>query len=212
MKFLLTFDLEGSNNFNNNFLSKLENYDLESIFFAEGRWAKKFPKQLLQISDKFILGNHSFSHVNFRKIGLKDQILEIEKCDNVLSEIRKQKMKFFRAPYFHSNEMTLLALKKLKYQYDSSIKSFFSNGSIDIEGVKELCVNSPTDYFLFRIMHFPDKLALGFIKKFLIYHRLKNSVVIFDFHPTQEWGIKFHMIFFHKLLKYLKENFIAYNL
>jgi len=212
MKFLLTFDLEGPTNINNSVLSLLEKEEFDCIFFVEGKWAEKFKRQVSYVSDNFILGNHSYSHPDFRKLDLNQQVLEIKKCDIVLSKIKKQKVRVFRAPFCKSNKKTFFALKQMNYDFDSSIQNFLAKKPTKVDGIRELYVNTPSDFFLFKIMRFSDKVALSFMKKILLYHQLLDSVVVFDFHPTQRWGIYSHIKFFEKFSSYLKESFIAYNL
>lgn len=95
MQFLLTLDLEGLNDINNSILAILWKRNLEAIFFLEGKWIEKFPKRASQLADEFDLGNHSYSHPDFRKLDLSSQILEIKKCDDILSKIGKQKNQNF---------------------------------------------------------------------------------------------------------------------
>lgn len=211
MQFLLTLDLEGLNDINNSILAILWKRNLEAIFFLEGKWIEKFPKRASQLADEFDLGNHSYSHPDFRKLDLSSQILEIKKCDDILSKIGKQKIKIFRAPLLAINKKTPLALKKMNYGYDSSIKKYFATKPSKINGVNELFVNAPSDYFLFKI-GLSDRLVLKLMKIFLAYHQLSDSLVIFDFHPTQKWGIYSHIKFLQQLLDYLKEKFIMYHL
>jgi len=208
MGVILSFDIEGNKKVNPYILEILERYDLPAIFFFEGRWIEKFPKEARRLSRKFYIGNHTYSHQNLVKINTIEQQNEIQKCDELLNKIlKKSRKKIFRAPFNKINSQIFTLLKKTKYHYDSSVVKYFRRNPGNLYDIKELFVNIPSDYFLFVRLKLNDSAALKFVNSLLKFHTLIGNMVVLDFHPTHPWGINSHIIFFTKLCALIQKKF-----
>ena len=75
------------------------------IMFMVGKWAEGHPEELIYaLKHGIIVGNHSFSHLEFSKLTFEQGVAEIEKCEEILDKLYKaagveRKFRPFRFPY-----------------------------------------------------------------------------------------------------------------
>ncbi|WP_334071205.1 MULTISPECIES: polysaccharide deacetylase family protein [Paenibacillus] len=115
-KIALTFDDVPDPRFTPRILDILSQYHVKSTFFAVGHRVKKNPDLVRRIHrEGHILGNHSFSHPQFRNRSVKQFQQEILRTENILSGIIGYRPKFLRPPYGEINEEQVKWAKKNGY-------------------------------------------------------------------------------------------------
>jgi len=208
MKVILTFDVEGDLKIDRVILRILEKYDLPAIFFLEGRWIERFPKDARQISKKFLIGNHSYSHLYFKNLHAKQQEAEIQKCDKLLNRLaRNSNKKIFRAPFTKSDSRLFFILKKNNYHYDSSVVKYVCKNPGKFHGIKEFFVNIPSDYDLFVRCKLHEQSAFKLVNSFFNFQTFFKNIAVLDLHPTYKWGIKSYPEFFDKICSTINKKF-----
>lgn len=109
------------------FLEMFDRYRLPATFFVVGRDATgdRVGRPLLKQAAKLghELGNHSFSHpYNLSRLAGPLIEQELVACEQVLQQLRPEgSPKGFRAPGYELSDALLGVLRKLDFQYDSSI-------------------------------------------------------------------------------------------
>lgn len=85
----------------------LDSKNIPAILFSRGEFLEKRPKDALYAINKgYVLGNHSYSHVNFEEVSLEKAYEEMETTDDLIDEIYersdlKRPGKVFRFPYLN---------------------------------------------------------------------------------------------------------------
>jgi 2-polyprenyl-3-methyl-5-hydroxy-6-metoxy-1,4-benzoquinol methylase len=88
------------------------------------KFAKKYPKLIKEISRKNEIAVHCLEHGDkYEKIGDKRSYEKIKEAKIIIEKIIDKKVKGFRAPGFFAPSN--LVLKKLKFEYDSSLLPTF---------------------------------------------------------------------------------------
>ena len=83
----------------------LNDKGIQVVMFAVGRDIEKYPEQVIYaLQHGMIVGNHSYSHINFSEVSFEEGVKEIEKCEELLDDIYKRagverKFRPFRFPY-----------------------------------------------------------------------------------------------------------------
>ena len=113
----LTFDDGPSRQNTEAILEILDQYNIKATFFVIGQNAKKDPERIKLIYEKgHEIGNHTYTHAYISKISeeaLKD---EIQKTEEVLTEITGEKPKVFRPPGGFYSDASLNLVEKMGYQ------------------------------------------------------------------------------------------------
>lgn len=79
--------------------------NIPAILFSRGEFLEKRPKHALHAVKKgFVLGNHSYSHPNFREISLEEAYRQIKRTDDLIDTVYdradiKRPGRVFRFPY-----------------------------------------------------------------------------------------------------------------
>ncbi len=109
----LTFD-DGPYNNTNKILEVLSKHNVRATFFLIGKNAEKNP-DIVKLIDKqdCIIANHSYSHTNKFPLQKSKKIAQdIEKCNQVISEIIGKRPALFRPPFGVTNPMIAKAIEK----------------------------------------------------------------------------------------------------
>ncbi|WP_353094621.1 polysaccharide deacetylase family protein [Tissierella praeacuta] len=81
-------------------LDILKQYNVKATFFVLGKHAETYPDIInRQIAEGHEIGNHSYSHVNMKKVSNAVIKEEFEKTQNIIYSISNVKPKVFRPPY-----------------------------------------------------------------------------------------------------------------
>ena len=105
----LTFDAGASAAPTPAILAALKDADLQATFFLTGKWCEKNPELTKQIiNDGHEIGNHSYSHPDFRKISDSAIAEQLKKTENIVVNLTGQSTKpLFRPPYGGRNKHVL---------------------------------------------------------------------------------------------------------
>lgn len=86
-------------------LDILKQYDIKATFFVLGMHAEKYPDIIKrQMKEGHEIGNHSYSHVNMKKVPSKVIKEEFIKTQEAIYSITGIKPKVFRPPYGNYND------------------------------------------------------------------------------------------------------------
>lgn len=116
----LTFDINwAEKEYIYNILDILDKYNVKATFFVMGKWVTYTEENIKKL--KFIndagheVGNHSYVHPNFTKIGGDRIKEELQKTDKIIEEIIGIKPKLFRFPSGEYNKQAFQKVKELGY-------------------------------------------------------------------------------------------------
>jgi len=103
----LTFDADSSARPLELMLTTLRTKEISCTFFIQGSWAERFPEEVQAIvADGHEIGNHSYSHPDFRELNEEQIISELTQTEDVLLRLTGVSSKpFFRPPYSYRNEL-----------------------------------------------------------------------------------------------------------
>lgn len=98
-KIALTFD-DGPSPWSRELVDLLDKLDVVATFFVLGRNVAYYPNELKYIvSHGHEIGNHSYSHPNFKKISVDMGLDEIQKTQEIIYQTIHQYPRVFRFPY-----------------------------------------------------------------------------------------------------------------
>lgn len=117
-------------------LAVLDRYHIPATFFLVGAKAQKNPQLTAQLRShaQVLIGNHSWSHADFHRIGEARQLDELRRTDAVL-DLKDEGPKFFRYPYGNASCGSKTRLHELGYHVvgwhvDSCDWGFDRTGSV----------------------------------------------------------------------------------
>lgn len=94
-------------------LQTLQKQNIKVTFFLEGRFAKKHPKLVEMIAEQgHEIGNHSYSHPQFSKLGESEMHDEIKKTNEIIQTITGKTPTLFGPPSGDYNEATLQKVRE----------------------------------------------------------------------------------------------------
>lgn len=121
----LTFD-DGPSGFTEELLDGLEMYDAKVTFFVIGSQAEKKPEIVKRAYEAgHLIGNHTYSHIDFYKTSLSEIKDDIVKSSAVIESITGVKPLFVRAPYGNVNFIQLKQLDCFFIHWSSSTYDWF---------------------------------------------------------------------------------------
>ncbi|TDE23960.1 polysaccharide deacetylase family protein [Nonomuraea mesophila] len=95
----LTFD-DGPGKYAGKLLDTLKKYDVKATFFLEGQYVKSRPSYVKRmVAEGHELGNHSYTHPDFRKVEKWDVRAEIKKTQEAVKKAAGVEPKLLRPPY-----------------------------------------------------------------------------------------------------------------
>lgn len=110
----LMINVYWGNEFIEEMLNILQQYNIISTFFIGGSWAEKYPNILKLIFEKgHEIGNHGYFHKNQNKLSYEQNLEEINACNKMIESIIDTKITLFAPPSGAFNKSTLLASSKL---------------------------------------------------------------------------------------------------
>ena len=121
----LTFD-DGPSDYTEELLDGLQMYDAKATFFVIGKTAEKKPEIVKRAhEDGHLIGNHTYSHIDFYKSSLSEIEEDINKGAEVIKEITGKKPLFLRAPYGNVNFVQLKQLNTFFIHWSTSSYDWF---------------------------------------------------------------------------------------
>jgi peptidoglycan/xylan/chitin deacetylase (PgdA/CDA1 family) len=113
----LTFDDAPDPRFTQQILDVLRQYNVKATFFVVGSRAVKYPWIVRRIvTDGHVVGNHSFSHANLKKLRDKKFRWEILHTNEVLQTLVGYDPNLVRPPYGNIREKQLMWLRNKKFK------------------------------------------------------------------------------------------------
>ena len=110
-KIALTFD-DGPSIKTKELVDLLEELNVVATFFVLGTNVKQHPDELIYISNhNHEIGNHSYSHPDFKKISVDAGIEEINKTQAEIFKVIKRYPRIFRFPYGSVNKEVIKKIK-----------------------------------------------------------------------------------------------------
>ncbi len=134
---LLTID-DGPSENTLRLLELLDTYGLKAIFFCSGEKIEKYPGHLKEIVKAgHSVQNHGYNHKRMIFRGRSYNLIEIEQCGKLITDITGEKAIYFRPPYGMFNHSTISAVRKK--QMKMMLWSFLTGDHTgDIELVRRL--------------------------------------------------------------------------
>lgn len=121
----LTFD-DGPSGYTEQLLDGLELYDARATFFVVGQTAEKYPEIVRRTyEDGHLIGNHTYSHIDFYKSTPAQIEEDIKKGAEVIAGITGKKPLFLRAPYGNVNFIQLKQLDCFFVHWSASTYDWF---------------------------------------------------------------------------------------
>jgi peptidoglycan/xylan/chitin deacetylase (PgdA/CDA1 family) len=109
----LTFDLcqrpSDPTGFDDGILGALIEYHAPATFFLGGDWMRTHPEETLTLADNplFELGNHSWSHPDFRDLAEAEMSSEILRTQELMYQLTGRQTRLFRLPGGTYNDLAL---------------------------------------------------------------------------------------------------------
>lgn len=127
----LTFDDGPHPEHTPHLLDLLAAHGAHATFFVIGIHAERFPQVTKRIvAEGHALGNHSWSHPEFHKLGLDEQLAEIERGDRALQAFDGRERHRFRSPRGVLSARLLMALARQR-----RAATHWSRDSLDYRGL-----------------------------------------------------------------------------
>ena len=96
----LTFDDGPHPEYTERILTLLNHYQIKATFFLSGENVARYPEITKRISQEgHLIGSHSFSHKNLKKISMKEFREDLNKSVKSLIKITGKNFRFLRPPY-----------------------------------------------------------------------------------------------------------------
>lgn len=96
----LTFDDGPDKKYTPQVLDLLKECEVKATFFVVGTQLRKYPEILERIHEEgHDIGNHSWSHADFKKLSINQMKQEMRKVNDLIEEIIGEETRLFRAPY-----------------------------------------------------------------------------------------------------------------
>lgn len=98
-------------------LKILKDNNIKITFFIGGKWAKDYPKLLMDIyNDQHELGNHGYRHLEQSKLDIENNRKEISMSEEIIENITGYKTNLFAPPYGDMNKIVVEAAEELGYK------------------------------------------------------------------------------------------------
>ncbi len=113
------FDVEGNPKILYRILDILAKYHYHTTFFIQGAWAKAHPNAVKRIvAQGHELGNHSWTHPDFRKLTREQMVKELTDTEKLIVELTgKDPKPYFRPPYSYRNALSIRTAYELGYTH-----------------------------------------------------------------------------------------------
>lgn len=113
----LTFDDGPDDKYTPQILDVLKQHDLPATFFLLGVNAVKYPHMVQRIVDeKHLIGNHSWSHADFRTLNPARLYEEVIKTENLLYNMVGLRTSLLRPPYGEVTKAVMEQLQEMDYK------------------------------------------------------------------------------------------------
>lgn len=159
----------------------LHSKKIPAIFFCIGKNIEKRKSEVVYAIKKgFIIGNHSYRHIRFSELLLKECYKEIDKTDKLIEELYKRArikrpMKIFRFPYGNKGSKSLTYVRRNKI-----LRNIFKNLSTR----KERKIQS-----YLKVQHYKQPKFEGITYDYFYKLNLDKDVDVFWTHDFREYDL-----------------------
>lgn len=117
-KIALTFDCAWNDDDIDSILDTLDEYNCRATFFVLGSWAEKYGESLGKIQERgHEIGNHSYNHADYTKLGAQDIQADLERADKSIAKVTGETTKLMRAPSGGYNNTVVIAAESMGKTY-----------------------------------------------------------------------------------------------
>jgi len=104
-KIAISFDAAWGDEFTEEILNILDEYDVKTTFFLVDFWVTKYPEMVKMIDERgHEIGNHSTSHPYMSKLNADQITQELKKTEEDIQKITGKRTILFRPPYGDYND------------------------------------------------------------------------------------------------------------
>ena len=112
-KIALTFDAAWDDADTDEILNILSAGNAKATFFIVGSFAEKYPESVKKFyGNGHEIGNHSYNHTLYGKLGKEEIKADIEKCNKTLESITGERPKYLRSPSGDYTDISETAAKE----------------------------------------------------------------------------------------------------
>ena len=98
--------------------------NITATFFVLGKIAEQYHSMVKQIAKHHEIASHSYEHIPLSKLSFEEQEKQLIKGKEAIEKLGIQCLGI-RAPYFMISKNHFELIKKIGFEYDSSISTFF---------------------------------------------------------------------------------------
>lgn len=115
-KIAISFDAAWGDEFTDDILDTLDEYDVKTTFFLVGFWVDKYPDMVKKIYERgHEIGNHSSTHPHMSQLS-KDEISnELKTTGNKIAKLTGKDPVVFRPPFGDYNDLLIETAEELNY-------------------------------------------------------------------------------------------------
>lgn len=115
-KIAISFDAAYGDEYTQDILDTLDEYNIKSTFFLVKFWIDKFPNQVKDIAKRgHDIGNHSATHPNMSELSREDMLKEIKSTGDAIYELTEKESFLFRPPYGDYNDALIQVCRENGY-------------------------------------------------------------------------------------------------
>lgn len=105
----ISFDVEGDPQLLYQILDILDQFHYKTTFFLQGEWVASYPEAARRIAERgHELGNHSWTHGNFKQMSREEVSKELTDTEDLVLEVTGQSTKpYFRPPFGSRSEVSV---------------------------------------------------------------------------------------------------------
>ena len=80
-------------------IDTLNKNNIKATFFVVGDWVKKNPEAVRKLNDANMeIANHSYNHASVSKMSYEQNLEDMKKCNELITEITGKPVKYYRGP------------------------------------------------------------------------------------------------------------------
>ena len=113
----VTFDASWGGDKTMKILDLLDEYNAKATFFLVGIWVDKYPELVKAIAERgHEIGNHTFSHRKFDRMGAEELRREIFSCEEAISSVSDAPVRYIRPPEGQMSDTMRQVIGDLDYR------------------------------------------------------------------------------------------------
>lgn len=135
-KIAVTFDCAWNDDDIDSILDTLDEHNCKATFFVLGSWAEKYSESLKKIKNRgHEIGNHSYNHADYTKLGADEICSDLKKCDDIVKNIVGEAPVLMRAPSGGYNNTVVTAAESIGKTYIQWSVDGIDYGDADAESI-----------------------------------------------------------------------------